>query len=415
MMNPDVEDGKLVLYKDTLVDFYARIKHVDGILEMDNYSTPNNFEYKTYEDPTINRTRTKPVNRMERKLITIPVTKSENFDKDSIDFVENSTCGIISPIRHWNSSEVLPFEQKYFNYKNCPYGVSITGINEKNKYLERPEPDEDHKRELEGNLRYGSIHFFGFANPELSSDFSPEQEMRFKMAYIGVRGGMTSQDVTVIPFTIKDRTFLSWYDIAHRKLNEKEIIILKNRIKEYSKDFTQVNIVYEGNLTFAVGENVRKNPRFYEVLEGKPFSLGQTMTLRRSTFFVKKPYEPKIFVVDKGIIDSVHEYHDHDMRDLYVTTHYLDEKHLYLDQRSLMNRHVYDMDNHAISRFLSDRGESTKSANIMGHYWNDITSGCTSDIWFVALKSETLEKDPILKRTLWANYKQWFDVNKAPH
>ena len=29
-MNPDIEDGKLVLYKDTLVDFYARINHIDG-------------------------------------------------------------------------------------------------------------------------------------------------------------------------------------------------------------------------------------------------------------------------------------------------------------------------------------------------------------------------------------------------
>ena len=139
------------------------------------------------------------------------------------------------------------------------------------------------------------------------------------------------------------------------------------------------------------------------------------MNLKRSTFFVRRPYEPKIFVVDKSGINSIHEYRDREMRDLYVTTHYLDETHVELEQRSLMNRYVYDIDNSGLGRFLSDRGESTKSANIIGNYWNDITSGCTSDIWFIALKSKTIEKDPILKKALWANYKSWFDVNKAPH
>lgn len=415
MLNPDIEDGKLVLYKDTMFETDARVIHHDGKLEFSLYAPTSNFKYETYEDPKLKRTRIRPKNRVERATSDIQINKDTGYVGENIDYVENCTAGICEKMPDWDPTSVNQFEIKYFNYKNCPFGVAIAGLMQFEKNLDELESEEDRRRALEGYIRYGSVRFFGFPNPELGSKFDDSDKEHLKIAYVGNQPSKEQFRLTKIPFIIKDKTFLSWYDIGIREAQKKDVAEEKRKTIEYSKDFTQVNIVYEDNIRFAVGQNVRHNPRFFEVPEGKPFSIRNTAGLKRSTFFVRKPYQPSIVIVDKELMPRIHEYNDRDMRDLYITTHYLDETHTRLEQRSLMNRYVYDIDNHAVSQFLSDRGESTKSANIMGHHWNDITSGCTSDIWFVALRNETLEKDPVLKKALWANYKSWFDANKAPH
>ena len=415
MLNPDIEDGKLVLYKDTMFETDARVIHHDGKLEFSLYAPTSNFKYETYEDPKLKRTRIRPKNRVERVTSDVQINKDTGYVGENIDYVENCTAGICEKMPDWDPTSVNQFEIKYFNYKNCPFGVAIAGLMQFEKNLDELESEEDRRRALEGYIRYGSVRFFGFPNPELGSKFDDSDKEHLKIAYVGNQPGKEQFRLTKIPFIIKDKTFLSWYDIGIREAQKKDVAEEKRKTIEYSKDFTQVNIVYEDNIRFAVGQNVRHNPRFFEVPEGKPFSIRNTTGLRRSTFFVRKPYQPSIVIVDKELMPRIHEYNDRDMRDLYITTHYLDETHTRLEQRSLMNRYVYDIDNHAVSQFLSDRGESIKSANIMGHHWNDITSGCTSDIWFVALRNETLEKDPVLKKALWANYKSWFDANKAPH
>lgn len=415
MLNPDIENGKLVLYKDTLFETDARVIHHDGKLEFSLYAPASNFKYETYEDPDLKRTRIRPNNRVERATSDIQINKDNDYVNENIDYVENCTAGICEKMPDWEPTSVNQFEIKYFNYKNCPFGVAIAGLMQFEKNLDELESEEDRRRALEGYLRYGSIRFFGFPTPELGSEFDPSDKDHLKIVYVGNQPGKETFRLTKIPFIIKDKTFLSWYDIGILESRKQEVVEEKRKTKEYSKDFTQVNIIYEDNIRFAIGQNVRHNPRFFEVPEGKLFSIGKLTGLKRSTFFVRKPYQPSIVVVDKDLMPLLHEYNDNDMRDLYITTHYLDETHTKLEQRSLMNRYVYDMDNHAISQFLSDRGESSKSASIMGNHWNDVTSGCTSDIWFVALRSGTLEKDPALKKALWANYKSWFDVNKAPH
>nr|DAP16848.1 MAG TPA: hypothetical protein [Caudoviricetes sp.] len=415
MLNPDIEDGKLVLYKDTMFETDARVIHHDGKLEFSLYAPTSNFKYETYEDPKLKRTRIRPKNRVERVTSDVQINKDTGYVGENIDYVENCTAGICEKMPDWDPTSVNQFEIKYFNYKNCPFGVAIAGLMQFEKNLDELESEEDRRRALEGYIRYGSVRFFGFPNPELGSKFDDSDKEHLKIAYVGNQPGKEQFRLTKIPFIIKDKTFLSWYDIGIREAQKKDVAEEKRKTIEYSKDFTQVNIVYEDNIRFAVGQNVRHNPRFFEVPEGKPFSIRNTTGLKRSTFFVRKPYQPSIVIVDKELMPRIHEYNDRDMRDLYITTHYLDETHTRLEQRSLMNRYVYDIDNHAVSQFLSDRGESIKSANIMGHHWNDITSGCTSDIWFVALRNETLEKDPVLKKALWANYKSWFDANKAPH
>lgn len=415
MLNPDIENGKLVLYKDTLFETDARVIHHDGKLEFSLYAPASNFKYETYEDSDLKRTRIRPNNRVDRATSDIQINKDTGYVGENIDYVENCTTGICEKMPDWDASSVNQFEVKYFNYKNCPFGVAIAGLMQFEKNLDELESEEDRRRALEGYLRYGSVRFFGFPNPELGSEFDPSDKDHLKIAYVGNQPGKETFRLTKIPFIIKDKTFLSWYDIGILESRKQAVAEEKRKTKEYSKDFTQVNIIYEDNIRFAIGQNVRHNPRFFEVPEGKPFSIGKLTGLKRSTFFVRKPYQPSIVVVDKELMPRLHEYNDNDMRDLYITTHYLDETHTKLEQRSLMNRYVYDMDNYAISRFLSDRGESSKSASIMGNHWNDVTSGCTSDIWFVALRSGTLEKDPALKKALWANYKLWFDVNKAPH
>ena len=415
MLNPDIENGKLVLYKDTLFETDARVIHHDGKLEFSLYAPASNFKYETYEDPDLKRTRIRPNNRVERATSDIQINKDTGYVGENIDYVENCTAGICEKMPDWEPTSVNQFEIKYFNYKNCPFGVAIAGLMQFEKNLDELESEEDRRRALEGYLRYGSIRFFGFPTPELGSEFDPSDKDHLKIAYVGNQPGKETFRLTKIPFIIKDKTFLSWYDIGILESRKQAVAEEKRKTKEYSKDFTQVNIIYEDNIRFAVGQNVRHNPRFFEVPEGKPFSIGKLTGLKRSTFFVRKPYQPTIVIVDKELMPQLHEYNDNDMRDLFITTHYLDETHTKLEQRSLMNRYVYDMDNHAISQFLSDRGESSKSASIMGNHWNDVTSGCTSDIWFVALRSGTLEKDPALKKALWANYKSWFDVNKAPH
>ena len=415
MLNPDIENGKLVLYKDTLFETDARVIHHDGKLEFSLYAPASNFKYETYEDSDLKRTRIRPNNRVERVTSDIQINKDNDYVNENIDYVENCTAGICEKMPDWDATSVNQFEQKYFNYKNCPFGVAIAGLMQFRKNLDEIESEEDRRRALEGYLRYGSIRFFGFPTPELGSKFDDSDKDHLKIAYVGNQPGKETFRLTKIPFIIKDKTFLSWYDIGILESSKQVVAEEKRKTKEYSKDFTQVNIIYEDNIRFAVGQNVRHNPRFFEVPEGKPFSIGKLTGLKRSTFFVRKPYQPSIIVVDKELMPLLYEYNDNDMRDLYITTHYLDETHTKLEQRSLMNRYVYDMDNHSISQFLSDRGESSKSASIMGNHWNDVTSGCTSDIWFVALRSGTLEKDPVLKKALWANYKLWFDVNKAPH
>ena len=414
MMNPDVEDGKIVLYKNTLTEIYARIIHQDGILAFDKYAPTNDFKYETYNDESIKRTRTKPTGRVERTNVKLQTTKIATYKGEDVDYVENATCGIISSMRKWSNADVLPYEQKYFNYKNCPYGVAITELNGLKKDLSSPETEEHHKNELEGSIRYGSISFYGFPT-ELSDDFSKESEKQFKVSYVGVKGGMTTQQTVAVPFILKDRTFLSWYDIGILKEQKKATSAEKAKILEYSKDFTQVNIIHEPGYRFAIGQHVQYNPRLFAAPEGVPFNISKTTGLLRTTFFVRKPYEPKIHLVDYDMMDVLYQYTGYEMIDMYVTVHYLDEKHTKLEQRSLMNRFVYDIDDYAVSNYLSDRGESKKSAGIMGEYWNDITTGCTSDIWFVALSGRTLDKDPDLSKALWANYKLWFDVNKAPH
>jgi len=415
MMNPDIEDGKLVLYKDTMFETDARVIHHDGKLEFSLYAPTSNFKYETYEDPELKRTRIRPENRVERATTDIQINKDAGYVGENIDYVENCTAGICEKLPDWDPTSVNQFEIKYFNYKNCPFGVAIAGLMQFGKNLDELEPEEDRRRALEGYLRYGSVRFFGFPNPELGSEFDDSDKEHLKIAYVGNQPGKEEFRLTKIPFIIKDKTFLSWYDIGILEAQKKDVAEEKRKTIEYSKDFTQVNIIYEDNIVFAVGQNVQHNPRFFEVPEGKSFSIGNTTGLKRSTFFVRKPYQPTIVIVDKELMPRMHEYNDNEMRDLYITTHYLDETHKKLEQRSLMNRYVYDIDNDAIGQFLSERGESTKSANIMGHHWNDVTSGCTSDIWFVALRNETLEKDPALKKALWANYKSWFDANKAPH
>lgn len=415
MLNPDIENGKLVLYKDTLFETDARVIHHDGKLEFSLYAPASSFKYETYDDPKLKRTRIRPNNRVERATSDIQINKDTGYVGENIDYVENCTTGICEKMPDWEPTSVNQFEIKYFNYKNCPFGVAIAGLMQFEKNLDELESEEDRRRALEGYLRYGSVRFFGFPTPELGSEFDPSDKDHLKIAYVGNQPGKETFRLTKIPFIIKDKTFLSWYDIGILESRKQAVAEEKRKTKEYSKDFTQVNIIYEDNIRFAVGQNVRHNPRFFEVPEGKPFSIGKLTGLKRSTFFVRKPYQPSIVIVDKELMPRLHEYNDNDMRDLYITTHYLDETHTKLEQRSLMNRYVYDMDNHAISQFLSDRGESSKSASIMGNHWNDVTSGCTSDIWFVALRSGTLEKDPALKKALWANYKSWFDVNKAPH
>ena len=415
MLNPDIENGKLVLYKDTLFETDARVIHHDGKLEFSLYAPASNFKYETYEDPDLKRTRIRPNNRVERATSDIQINKDTWYVGENIDYVENCTAGICEKMPDWDATSVNQFEVKYFNYKNCPFGVAIAGLMQFEKNLDELESEEDRRHALEGYLRYGSVRFFGFPTSELGSEFDPSDKDYLKIAYVGNQPGKETFRLTKIPFIIKDKTFLSWYDIGILESRKQAVAEEKRKTKEYSKDFTQVNIIYEDNIRFAVGQNVRHNPRFFEVPEGKPFSIGKLTGLKRSTFFVRRPYQPSIVIVDKELMSLLHEYNDNDMRDLYITTHYLDETHTKLEQRSLMNRYVYDMDNHAISQFLSDRGESSKSASIMGNHWNDVTSGCTSDIWFVALRSGTLEKDPALKKGLWANYKSWFDVNKAPH
>lgn len=415
MLNPDIENGKLVLYKDTLFETDARVIHYDGKLEFSLYTPTSSFKYETYDDPKLKRTRIRPNNRVERATSDIQINKDTGYVGENIDYVENCTTGICEKMPDWEPTSVNQFEIKYFNYKNCPFGVAIAGLMQFGKNLDELESEEDRRRALEGYLRHGSVRFFGFPTPELGSKFDDSDKDHLKIAYVGNQPGKETFRLTKIPFIIKDKTFLSWYDIGILESRKQAVAEEKRKTKEYSKDFTQVNIIYEDNIRFAIGQNVRHNPRFFEVPEGKPFSIGKLTGLKRSTFFVRKPYQPSIVVVDKELMPLLHEYNDNDMRDLYITTHYLDETHTKLEQRSLMNRYVYDMDNHAISQFLSDRGESLKSASIMGNHWNDVTSGCTSDIWFVALRSGTLEKDPALKKALWANYKSWFDVNKAPH
>lgn len=415
MLNPDIENGKLVLYKDTLFETDARVIHHDGKLEFSLYTPASDFKYETYEDSNLKRTRIRPNSQVERATVDIQINKDNDYVGENIDYVENCTTGICEKMPDWDATSVNQFELKYFNYKNCPFGVAIAGLMQFEKNLNEAESDEDRRRALEGYLRYGSVRFFGFPNPELGSEFDPSDKDHLKIAYVGNQPGKEAFRLTKIPFIIKDKTFLSWYDIGILEFSKQAVAEEKRKTKEYSKDFTQVNIIYEDDIRFAVGQNVRHNPRFFEVPEGKPFSIGKLTGLKRSTFFVRKPYQPSIVIVDKELMPQLHEYNDNDMRDLFITTHYLDETHTKLEQRSLMNRYVYDMDNYAISRFLSDRGESSKSASIMGNHWNDVTSGCTSDIWFVALRSGTLEKDPALKKALWANYKSWFDGNKAPH